>query len=210
MTEPISIPGKVIAFDYGEVVSQEPSSEDRAAIVALAGAGSDPARFWNTYWLHRVALDQGAITPSEYWCRIEQDLDANWEPSRHHQLGLHDFRSWLTIDPGTLDVLIDLRRGNTRMAMLSNAGCDFASYYRHGMLGDFFDVVLVSGEIGHLKLGRTIYERLLTLLATAPKDVVFIDNRAENVAVAERLGITSHQYSGHVGLRQFLGKLAGT
>lgn len=141
MTDPISIPGKVIVFDYGEVISQEPSRDDRAAIVALAGAGADPERFWDTYWLHRFALDQGALTPSEYWRRIERDLDADWQPARHHQLWLHDFRSWLTIDPGTLDVLIGLRRGNTRMAMLSNAGRDFASYYRHGMLGDFFDVV---------------------------------------------------------------------
>jgi len=35
---------------------------------------------------------------------------------------------------GTLDLLIDLQLGGTRLALLSNAAPDFTSYYRHGML----------------------------------------------------------------------------
>lgn len=85
--------------------------------------------------------------------------------------------------------------------MLSNAGRDFASYHRYGMLGDFFEVILVSGEIGHLKPSREIYERLPLDLEAQPKDVGFVDNRADNVAGAEALGITSHVYSGAADLR---------
>ncbi|WP_311879078.1 HAD family hydrolase [Microbacterium forte] len=207
MTDPISIPGKVIVFDYGEVISNEPTVAERSEIVALAGMQERASQFWNSYWLHRFALDHGTVTPKEYWRRIEHDLEATWHPAQHHELWLRDFRSWLAIDPNTLDVLLDLQRGNTRMALLSNAGRDFASYYRHGMLGDFFEVVLISGEIGSSKPSRAIYEHLLRELSAPAKDVVFIDNRTDNVAGAEAVGIAGHVYTTTADLRLFLSRL---
>jgi putative hydrolase of the HAD superfamily len=209
MTEPISIPSKVIVFDYGEVISHEPTHVERSEIVALAGVHDRTEQFWDSYWLHRFALDLGTITPTEYWRKIEHDLDAEWHPTQHHELWLRDFRSWLTVDPDVLSILLDLQRGNTRMAMLSNAGRDFASYYRHGSLGDFFEVVLVSGEVGISKPDRAMYEQLLRELDTAPEEVVFIDNRTDNVAGAESVGLAGHVYVGAADLRRFLSRLAG-
>ena len=40
------------------------------------------------------------------------------------------------------------------MALLSNAGRDFGSYFRHGTLGDLFEKVFVSGELGTIKPSR--------------------------------------------------------
>ncbi|MBW9093073.1 HAD-IA family hydrolase [Microbacterium jejuense] len=204
----ISIPGKIIAFDYGEVISIEPSTADRAEILRVAGAQDEPERFWNIYWLHRFALDQGTIGPKEYWRRIEHDLGAQWDTAQHHELWLRDFRSWLAIEEGTLAVLIDLQRGGTRMALLSNAGLDFTSYYRHGMLGDFFEEVVVSGELGLLKPEPAIYHELIERVGVPPADIVFIDNRAENIAGAAALGIAGHVYEGPGELRAFLTGLA--
>lgn len=204
----ISIPGKIIAFDYGEVISIEPSLADRAEILRVAGAQHDAERFWDVYWLHRFALDQGTIGPKEYWRRIEQDMGAQWDTAQHHELWLRDFRSWLVIEEGTLNVLIDLQRGGTRMALLSNAGLDFSSYYRHGLLGDFFDEVVTSGEIGIMKPEPGIYRELIDRLGVPATDVVFIDNREENIAGAAALGISGHVYVGPDELRLYLTDLA--
>ena len=72
----ISIPGKVIVFDYGEVISVTPTEEDRAALTELAGGNADV--FWPAYWRHRDALDQGSLGIQEYWRGIERELGESW------------------------------------------------------------------------------------------------------------------------------------
>jgi putative hydrolase of the HAD superfamily len=202
----INIPGKVIVFDYGEVISSTPTEADREAIVALAG--SDPDRFWPAYWRHRDELDQGTLGIVAYWRGIADELGERWSDATIHRLWLADFRSWLTVDHGTLDVLVDLQEGGTRMALLSNAGRDFGSYFRHGALGDLFDAVFVSGELGAIKPNPEIFEVTLRELGITASEMVFIDNKEENVRGAEALGITGHTFTGAATLRAFLASLA--
>jgi len=202
----ISIPGRVVVFDYGEVISVTPTEADRTALVELAGGDRDV--FWPAYWRHRHDLDQGTLGIQQYWRGIERELGEKWDDATIHRLWLADFRSWLTIDPGTLDVLIDLQEGGTRLALLSNAGRDFGSYFRHGTLGDLFEQVFVSGELGTIKPDAAIFEHVLEALGVAPEQTVFIDNKEENVRGAEALGIAGHVFTTSADLRAYLEGLA--
>jgi putative hydrolase of the HAD superfamily len=204
----ITIHDKVVVFDYGEVISIQPSDADRFQLTELAGVGGP--RFWDSYWRHRDALDQGTKTVKEYWISIGQDLGMTWTTAQLHRLWLVDFRGWLAIDAGVLEVLIDLQEGGTRMALLSNAGPDFASYYRHGMIGDFFEQVFTSGELGVLKPGPEIYEALLSGLDVTADKIIFIDNKEENVSGAEDLGIVAHHFTTAQWLREYLEIAAAT
>jgi putative hydrolase of the HAD superfamily len=198
----ISIPGKVIVFDYGEVISVTPTPEDRAALTELAGG--DTAAFWPAYWRHRDALDQGTLSIQSYWRGIERELGEKWGDATIHRLWLADFRSWLTIDHDTLEVLLDLKAGGTRMALLSNAGRDFGSYFRHGTLGDLFEQVFVSGELGTVKPSPEIFEHVCSELGVSPAQTVFIDNKEANVRGAEALGIAGHVFTTPQALRAYL------
>lgn len=202
----ISIPGTVVVFDYGEVISVTPSEADRTALTEIAGGDAD--QFWPAYWRHRNALDQGTLTIQQYWRGIERELGESWEDATIHRLWLADFRSWLTIDHDTLQVLLDLKAGGTRLALLSNAGRDFGSYFRHGTLGDLFEQVFVSGELGTVKPSAEIFEHVIAELGVTPEQTVFIDNKAENVAGAEALGIAGHLYTSAADLRAYLEGLA--
>jgi len=202
----IHIPGRVVVFDYGEVISVTPTEADRAALVELAGGDHDV--FWPAYWRHRHDLDQGTLGIQQYWRGIERELGEQWNDATIHRLWLADFRSWLTIDPGTLDVLLDLKQGGTRLALLSNAGRDFGSYFRHGTLGDLFDQVFVSGELGAIKPDAAIFEHVLQELGVTPGQTVFIDNKEENVRGAEAVGITGHVFTTAADLRAYLEGLA--
>jgi putative hydrolase of the HAD superfamily len=202
----ISIPGRVVVFDYGEVISATPTTEDRAALAALAGG--DAEVFWPAYWRHRDALDQGTLSIQAYWRGIERELGESWGDATIHRLWLADFRSWLTIDRDTLDVLLDLQEGGTRMALLSNAGRDFGSYFRHGTLGDLFEQVFVSGELGTIKPSAEIFEHVLAELGVTPAQTVFVDNKEANVRGAEALGIAGHVFTTAPDLRAYLESLA--
>lgn len=194
-------------FDYGEVISLAPSASDREVIVRLAGATSGSEPFWRAYWAHRDGLDLGGAGVTAYWQAIAGDIGASWDDARVHELWAADFRSWLSINPGTIEVLADLKGGGTRLALLSNAGPDFGSYFRHGPLGGFFAACYVSGELGLLKPHPEIYRHVLDDLGIGAAEAVFIDNREANVQGAEALGITSHLFTDAAKLRAFLTSL---
>jgi len=208
VTPPLSLPGRTVIFDYGDVISLTPSAADRVVIARLAGVPEDDPAFWNAYFAHRDGLDQGKDGVAAYWRAIAAEIGAEWDEARVHELWAADFRSWLSINPATIEVLADLRAGGTRLALLSNAGPDYGSYFRHGPLGDFFAGVYVSGELGLLKPDAAIFEHVLADLGITAAAAVFTDNRETNVAGAEALGITGHVFTGVPELRSFLASLA--
>jgi len=207
---PLSLPGRTVIFDFGEVISLTPSDADRAAIARLAevdGDGPEAERFWQAYFGHRDGLDEGTGAIA-YWQAIAADLGATWDEARMHELWAADFRSWLAINPAVIEVLSDLRAGGTRMALLSNAGPDYASYFRRGPLGDFFEACYVSGELGLIKPQPEIFLHVLADLSIAPAEAIFIDNRESNVAGAQALGMGGHVFTTADALRAFLASAA--
>ena len=44
---PINIPGRVVVFDYGEVISHSPSAEDRRRLLDVGGI---PEALEATFW----------------------------------------------------------------------------------------------------------------------------------------------------------------
>jgi putative hydrolase of the HAD superfamily len=205
---PISLPGRTVIFDYGEVISLSQSPADRAAIERLAGVQGDAEKFWRAYSAHRDGLDQGGAGVGAYWQAIADEIGAAWDEAQVHELWVADFRSWLSVNPAVIEVLSDLRAGATRLALLSNAGPDYGSYFRHGPLGAFFEACYVSGELGLLKPYPEIYRHVLDSLPVRPAEAVFIDNRAANVTGAEAIGITGHVFTTPAALRSFLTALA--
>ncbi|MEF3404407.1 HAD family hydrolase [Agromyces sp. CCNWLW203] len=206
---PISLAPRVVVFDYGEVISREPSAADRAVLLDRAGVTTaDTERFWTSYWAHRQGLDQGATSIAEYWQAVAVDLGAEWSPVDVHELWAIDHRGWLSVDPGTLGVLHALAAGGTRLALLSNAGADYSGWLRHGSFAPLFERVFVSGELNLVKPDAAIYEHVIDELGIAASDFVFVDNKAENVEGAIAVGGDGHVFTDAAALESWLRSLA--
>jgi putative hydrolase of the HAD superfamily len=205
---PISLPGRTVIFDYGGVISLPQAAADLDVIARLAGVSRDSEPFWRAYYARRADLDQGSAGAVAYWRAIADEIGASWDDARVHELWAADFRSWLSINPGTIEVLADLRAGRTALALLSNAGPDYGSYMRNGPLGDFFAACYVSGELGLVKPQPEIYQHALDGLGIDAAEAVFIDDREVNVRGAQALGITGHLFTGVTALRAFLKSLS--
>lgn len=202
----LSLPGRTVIFDYGEVISRSPSAEARRALEELAGV--DPAALRVSYDRHRDALDSGALSVVEYWRAVARDTGAEWSLSRIHELWAVDFPAWLSPEPGTLDILGELHDGGTPLALLSNAGFDYGATFQHSPVGTLFDDVFISAELNDLKPSPSIYRHVLDTLGLTPAETVFIDNKRPNVEAAEALGITGHVFTSPEELRAFLVDLA--
>lgn len=202
----LSIPGRVVVFDYGEVISLSPSEADKAVVLGLAAAPAD--EFWTSYWRHREALDQGTMSVPEYWAAVAADVKADWSPSTVHALWVADFRSWWSVETRTLDVISRLHEGGTRLAILSNAGFDFAGPFRRSPMGTLFERIFVSAEMDAVKPDPAIYSEVADELGIPLDRMVFIDNKSENTDAAAALGVTVHHFTAVDGLVAFFEGLA--
>ncbi|MFD7161152.1 HAD-IA family hydrolase [Kribbella sp. NPDC059898] len=83
------------------------------------------------------------------------------------------------------------RAAGIKVAMLSNSfGLEpYNPYADKGLWTDFFDAVVLSEREGIRKPSPLIYERTLDALGLTGPQCVFVDDHAENLPPAERLGI---------------------
>jgi putative hydrolase of the HAD superfamily len=202
----IRIPDRVVVFDYGEVISVSQSEADRAALVAISGLPSD--QFWELYDRYREDLDQGVTLPGEYWSLIAREAGVEWGPAHRQRLWAADIRSWISVEPGTVELLAALHAGGTRVALLSNAGFDFSDPFRHSPMAEFFEAMFVSAEMGLIKPDPEIYRVTARELGIPLDRMVFIDNKKINVDAAVALGVTGHVFTTVAELRTFLESLS--
>lgn len=202
----IRILDRVIVFDYGEVISISQSEADRAALVEISGL--ETALFWELYDRYREDLDQGVTLPREYWNLIARDAGVEWPPATLQQLWAADIRSWISVEPGTVQLLAELHAGGTRVALLSNAGFDFSDPFRHSPMAAYFEAMFVSAELGLIKPDPEIYRVVARELGITLEQMVFIDNKKINVDAAVALGVTGHVFTTVAELRAFLESLA--
>lgn len=198
----LRIPDRVVVFDYGEVISYSPDESDRAALLENVGVPAE--RFWPEYWREREQLDRGTLSVHDYWRRMGDRLGAVWSDARIQQIWIADFRGWLSVNPDVFDILAELHAGGTRLFLLSNAGFDYASYFRFAPMARYFERMFVSAELDMVKPHPAIYEAVLAEVGIPGERMIFIDNKEENVTAAELLGITGHVFVTAAELRAFL------
>jgi 2-haloacid dehalogenase len=110
--------------------------------------------------------------------------------------------------PGTVDVLAELREARVPLYALSNWSAETypVARARFPFLA-WFDGVVISGDVGAIKPDARMFEHLVAQHGLRPSETVFVDDRADNVAAAARLGFVAIQFRDAASLRQDLRRL---
>lgn len=105
----------------------------------------------------------------------------------------------------TVDVLADVRASGVPTYALSNWSAETfpAARPRYPFL-EWFDGIVISGEVRAAKPDRRIYEALLERYDLERGSILFIDDVAENVDAARALGIRSVRFTDGAALRREL------
>jgi len=64
--------------------------------------------------------------------------------------------------------------------------------------------VFVSGELGLVKPNADIYEHVIAELGITPAELLFVDNKSENVEGARAVGGDGHVFTDAAGLEAWL------
>jgi putative hydrolase of the HAD superfamily len=201
----VSEPVSWVIFDYGNVISE---SQPEADVAALArAAGTSPARFRDAYWPRRIDYDRADLDGWEYWSDVAQRLGQRWDDQRIGRLIWLDTVSWLHLRKGTAALVEELSSAGQRLALLSNAPVEVASAVAQLPLASHFRHLVFSCHVKATKPDPDCYRAALERLGAQPADVTFIDDRAENVAGALRIGMSAVRFTGPDTLRADLSGL---
>ncbi|MGH9481765.1 MAG: HAD family hydrolase [Terriglobales bacterium] len=192
-----------LLFDLGGVVLSNAWDHSQRAAVA-AHFGLDPAALEarNAQWM--APLETGQISLDEYLVRVVFDKPRAFTPA-----DLSAFiRSCSQPMPETLALLGELASaGRLRLATLNNEGRDLNQHRiaRFG-LKRYFSVFCSSCYLGARKPEPEIYRRALGILQADPGECLFIDDREENLAGAQAVGIEGLHFTSAANLRAAFGQ----
>jgi putative hydrolase of the HAD superfamily len=195
-------PFDVILFDVGGVLLTN-GWDHRERAAAMEYFHLDLAAFEVRHPAPYDAWERGAIP-------LEAYLDATvfYEPrhfSRDDFFGFMLNQSKL-LPNGALGILEEVAASDKCMAGALNNEARETNEFRFESFGlrNHFDVALSSCYLGLRKPEAAIYHRALDILGRPAERILFIDDRAENVAGAEAAGIKAIVFEGADTLREEL------
>jgi putative hydrolase of the HAD superfamily len=191
-------------FDYGMVISTEPTGEDWDRIEDEAGVPGLRERS-SAYWLHRDGYDAGSLSPVEYWSNVTgrpvSEARAAW-------LDVLDANQWSHFNFDTLDVLDELSGSGARLALLSNMPASMVRQFVSAQWTRHFEKLFFSSAMRLTKPGAEIFARVLAELGAEPGRVVFIDDSPANIETARSLGIDARLHGPETDLSRELKRLS--
>jgi HAD superfamily hydrolase (TIGR01509 family) len=173
-----------VLFDWGNVlVEYRPLG--RAKLAARIGVELELlSRFLTaSRWLQ--ALTVGDLAPAVALEQLGRQFDVQLTRAEVVECFRSDIEHEL---PGIRPLLAELQ-GSYRLAILSNTFFGHWDAFEGSELYRMFELPIASHLLGAAKPSREAFEAALQRMGTTPERVVFIDDNADNVAVAQGIGI---------------------
>jgi putative hydrolase of the HAD superfamily len=196
-------------FDYGGVVSHPPNEQDLELMGRAAGVPVPD--LIDVYWQWRPAYDLAELDAPGYWRQIGRSLGRrDFSDAEISELIRLDREAWLRLQAGTVALIEDLAAAGQPLALLSNAPDDLAQAISSLPIVAHFGQLIFSCQLKLAKPDPECYTRALEILGASAADVIFIDDRMENVAAAAALGLRSVHFTSADGIRAAVAeRLAG-
>jgi putative hydrolase of the HAD superfamily len=188
-----------VLFDYGGVISHPPADEDLALLAAAADAPV-PA-LMEPYWAWRRSYDLAELDAPAYWRQVGRALGRAYDEAQIAELIRLDRAAWLRLRAETVTLIEDLAAAGQPLAMLSNAPDELAEAIMDLPVVGHFGHLIFSCQLKSAKPDPECYDRALARLGARADEVIFIDDRGENVAAAAALGLQAVHFTSASAVR---------
>jgi len=188
------MPINAVVFDYGNVLNEPPQSVQYQPLARLAGINE--IEFLDLYWRNRLEYDRSIqLDGPAYWQQLAMAAGKQLSADEISQLIDLDGRLWSGTRPILIEWVKVLRKQGRETAILSNMPREIAAHLRRtaAWLG-LFDQLAFSGEHGLVKPEAAFYRACLKGLRAQPGEVLFIDDREDNVEGAREAGMRAVKF----------------
>jgi putative hydrolase of the HAD superfamily len=182
-----------VLFDYGLVLTAPPDPAAWARIQQITGLDHDVLS--QVYWAHRLDYDRGHHTGREYWQVVGRHARLTLSDDQLTALLAADTTLWTQVNRPMADWAARLQAAGTPTGILSNLGDEMM----HGVLATLpwiadFQHHLWSHTLKMAKPQPEIYLRAAQGLGLAPTQILFVDDREDNIAGAVAIGMQAIRY----------------
>jgi putative hydrolase of the HAD superfamily len=189
-------PVQAVLFDYGMVLSASPDPVAWARIRAITYLSEDILH--REYWAYRHAYDRGDLTAEAYWNKIATGAGIILTPIQITEVIAADVDYWSTLNPPMLTWAQRLQQAGIRTGILSNMpdAMSIGLLKKYEWL-DAFSHLTWSHALNLAKPEPAIYLHAAQGLHTPPENILFIDDKPENIDAALAIGMQAIQYTTH-------------
>jgi putative hydrolase of the HAD superfamily len=189
-------PISAVLFDYGLVLSGPPDPQSWEKMKGLLRSSEED--FHAAYWRHRHDYDQGVLNGTTYWQAVSRDVNSSLDKALLHDLIDADTALWTQPNEAMIDWAARLQSAGFKTGILSNLGDEMENGVRRkfAWLTDFAHHTF-SHRLGIAKPDAAIYLHAAEGLGVAPQEILFIDDREENIEAAVVAGMNAIQYADH-------------
>ncbi len=191
---------KAIIFDHGGVIKENSDDiifRDFALAFSLPLQQMTRAiqRFLDLYQTGEISDEKFFVSLSAL---IKKPLPKNYRLLWTAKYGAASYNE------GTIHFIEQLKQKGYKLACLSNTIPPHAEFSKKKHGYHWFDVVVLSCEVGLRKPDKRIYELTCKELRCKPQECLFIDDSFENLAPAKELGMETIQFKSEDQLRREL------
>ena len=181
---------RAVVFDYGNVLGLEQTLEDMKAMALVCGIAHE--RFSELYWKLRPPYDRGDIDGPAYWTAVVGQQELGLSREQIATLIKLDSESITRPNQDAVQWAKLMQDEGFPLTLLSNMPLELSRHVTKCFPGlSTFEYLIYSCDYGSTKPELAIFRNCLELLKVAPQDILYLDDRAENVEAAARLGINS-------------------
>ncbi|QMV17486.1 HAD-IA family hydrolase [Granulicella sp. 5B5] len=187
---------QAVLFDYGMVLSGPPDQAAKERMEMLLNATSE--RFHDAYWRFRDAYDRGVLNAAEYWLAVASALQRKVAPNTLEALIEADTEHWGQPNEPMIAWALVLQQTGVKTGILSNIGdaMEESILSRFSWMNGFSHRTF-SHRLKIAKPDIAIYHYAAQGLKTQPAEILFIDDREENVLAARTAGMVALRYDNH-------------
>jgi putative hydrolase of the HAD superfamily len=191
---------RAVLFDYGQVLSLPPDEAAWKRMEATLGAGANELHA--AYWRFRDAYDRGQLTGQTYWRSVLGALGRKMDEGSVEILLQADVDLWARPNQPMIDWAMQLQGAGMMTGVLSNLGdaMEAGLRKRHPWLNEFVHCTY-SHRLGIAKPDAAIYRYAAEGFDVPVEEILFVDDREDNVAGAEAVGMIAIQYSEFAAFR---------
>lgn len=195
------IPVKAVLFDFGQVLSLPADPAVWQQMLNISRLSE--ADLHREYWAHRHEYDRGTFTGEAYWHRVASGSQTTFTPAQIAALIAADVNLWSRLNLPMVEWAQQLQRARIRTGILSNIGDAMAD----GLTAKFdwitaFDHCIWSHTLKLAKPEAAIYHCAAQGLATDPANILFIDDKQENIEAAQSTGMQAIRYTNHTAFEE--------
>jgi len=184
---------KWVIFDLGGIVV--PESKDLIDNRIAEYLSISVSQFLEMQEEFMQQVTMGKITLLEVYSILVERLELSVSPDSILEKHLSAFREVSTRQDSDILHMIGALKDNYNVGCLTNTEIEIADINKTTGLFGYFQKVYLSTEIGLSKPNVAIYNYMLADIDCSPQEVIFIDDRSENVESALRIGINAIQFS---------------